>query len=174
MRCAVIYSSITGNTRMVAEAIHEIMPPDCALFSVRNAPSPEAFTVLALGFWARRGKPDDAMLGYMEAVRGLGKTLGLFGTLGAYPDSDHGIRFMENARELCEGNIIAASFACMGRISSKVLEANERRRAAGHNNHPDTPARRARIAEASRHPNDDDLRNAQLAFAPLVKLCCIT
>ncbi len=167
MRCAVIYSSRTGNTKLVAEAIFAAMPEGTKLLPVAEAPAPESFDCLALGFWADKGKPDAAMLAYMEKARGKNLKLGLFGTLGAYPDSDHGRQFMAEAKAAVAGNEVLAEFCCMGKVDPAILAMMEKMRAKGDNIHPMTPERAARIAEAEKHPDAADLAAAKTAFAPL-------
>ena len=79
MNACIVYSSCTGNTRKVAEALADTSGLPC--FPVRNAPEPDDFDMLALGFWVRKGLPDARALRYMERVRG--KHVFFFGTLGA-------------------------------------------------------------------------------------------
>ncbi len=167
MRYAVIYSSVTGNTAKVAEAIHRIMPEGTEIFRVNEAPAPELFDFIALGFWADRGRPDKAMLSYMGKVHGLNKTLALFGTMGAWPDSDHARKFMENAALAVEGNIVAGTFACMGRVNPRVTDGMAKMK---NSRHPDTPERRARLAEAEKHPDEADLLAAREKFKTIFSL----
>ena len=61
MKMAVVYSSKTGNTRKVAEAIHAVMPAGTDIFHVGEAPSPAGYDFMALGFWVAKGPPDKAM-----------------------------------------------------------------------------------------------------------------
>ncbi len=166
MRHVLVYSSVTGNTKAVAEAIHLIMPPGTGMYPVREAPDPEGFDFLALGFWVHRAKPDPLMLRYMEKVRG--KIVGLFGTLAAYPDSEHAGHVIAATRECLAGNTIVGSFLCQGRLAPKRLE--QRMRAAdADGNHPMTPERLARLQEAANHPNAEDFAKAQAAFTGFLK-----
>ena len=56
MKACIVYSSCTGNTRKVAEALAETSGIAC--FAVRHAPNPDDYDLLALGFWVRKGLPD--------------------------------------------------------------------------------------------------------------------
>ena len=49
MKACIVYSSCTGNTRKVAEALAETSGIAC--FAVRHAPNPDDYDLLALGFW---------------------------------------------------------------------------------------------------------------------------
>ncbi|MFC2729980.1 MAG: flavodoxin family protein, partial [Centipeda sp. (in: firmicutes)] len=65
---AVIYSSTTGNTKAIAEEIAGTAGAD--LFRVQDAPADlSAYEVVALGYWLRRGGPDDLMKAYLPKVR---------------------------------------------------------------------------------------------------------
>lgn len=155
-RVGVFYSSVTGNTRQVAEAL---AGHDLPLHRLAGAPSPAAFDLLALGFWVRRGLPDEASQRYWEAIRG--KDIFLFGTLGAWPHSPHAQRCLEAARErlVANGNRILGEFLCQGRVNPQALAAGARK-----GTHPMTAARAARLAEAARHPCADDFTVARACW----------
>lgn len=160
-RCLLVYSSVTGNTRMVAEAIEAALPGDVAVFPVRDAPPAEGYDVVALGFWVHRAGPDPRMARYMANVRG--QNVAFFGTLAAYPDSPHAQKVVARAEELLTGNRILGSFLCQGKLAPGRLERRLRGE-DGSGNHPLTEERRARLLEAARHPDATDLRNAGEAF----------
>lgn len=165
MRHLLVYSSVTGNTRAVAEAIHEVMPPGTGMFPVKGAPDPDEYDVLVLGFWAHRAGPDPAMSRYMAKVRG--KIVGVFGTLAAYPDSEHAGRVIAAAHACLAGNRIVGSFLCQGRLAPDRFE--RLMRDGGSAKHPMTPERRARLLEASGHPDARDFADARTAFAGFLR-----
>lgn len=152
LRAAVICSSVTGNTRRVAEALTLGRFP---LYDVRQRPDTAAYDLLALGFWVRKGLPDARSQGFWEGLHG--KRIFLFGTLGAWPHSPHASRCLEGARALltANGNRIVGEFLCQGRVSPHVLAASARK-----GTHPMTEGRAARLAEAARHPDAGDIAAA--------------
>ncbi len=103
-RCLLVYSSVTGNTRMVAEAIRRVLPEETVFSPVTKAPSPEGFDFVAIGFWTHRGGPDPAAARYMETIRS--RDMAFFGTMAAYPDSDHARSVAARAEALLAGNRI--------------------------------------------------------------------
>lgn len=159
MKSLVVYSTLTGNTKMIAEAIHEVMPEGTEIADVKNAPDPEAYDFIALGFWVDKGMPDKATLSYMEKVRN--KKVGIFGTLGAYPDSEHARDTMRKAAGQLPSCEVLAEFICQGKVDPKLLAAMAK---MSNNPHPSSPEREARLAEAAKHPNADDCAAAQAAF----------
>lgn len=162
MKTLVVYSSRTGNTRKVAEAIAQALP-NAEIYPVRQAPDAEGYDFVALGYWVRRGGPDNASRTYMEAIKN--SKVALFGTLGAWPDSPHAAQCRQRGEELLKeperGNRVLGTFLCQGKVDPKVVEKVQER---GDNKHPMTPERMARLAEAAKHPDEEDLRQAQEAF----------
>ena len=170
MNMLVVYSSRTGNTRAVAEAIHAVMPEGTELAPVESAPDPAGYDFIALGFWVDKGMPDAAMRTYMDRVHNT--CVGIFGTLGAWPDSDHARQTLHSAVERMQGNTVLGTFLCQGKVDPKVLAFMAKMR----EKNPDTPnahamtdERRTRLAEAALHPNAEDCAAAQNVFSGIVQ-----
>lgn len=160
MKALVVYSSLTGNTRKVAEAVAAVLP-GCDLVPVAKAPeSVEQYDLVAVGYWVDKGMPDKKTLAWLEGVKDA--RLAFFGTLGAWPDSDHARECMARgeaaATDPDRGNTVLGSWLCQGKVDPRVLEVMAKMAA---DVHPMTPERRARIEEAAKHPDDDDCRRAQ-------------
>lgn len=153
VKICIVYSSCSGNTRRVAETLAVVSGAPC--FAVRQAPDPQTYDLLALGFWVRQGQADARARRYMQRVRG--KRVFFFGTLGAWPQSEHARRCAAGTRALLEegGNTVMDGFLCQGRVNPAVVAASQRQ-----GRHPMNPARQARLDEAARHPDAADLREA--------------
>lgn len=164
MKTLVVYSSRTGNTRLIAEAVHSVMPAGAALHPVETAPDPQGYDFLALGFWVDKGEPDNAMGQYMDRVKGA--SVGLFGTLGAWPDSDHARESMQKAVDRMAGNTVLGTFICQGKVDPKLLAAMAKMK---ENPHPMTEERKARLEEAAKHPDEADCANARAVFAGILE-----
>ena len=164
MKVCIVYSSCTGNTRKVAEALAATSGFPC--FAVRQAPNPDDYDLLALGFWVRKGLPDARAQRYMAGVSG--KQVFFFGTLGAWPHSEHARRCMAATHELLQagGNTVVDGFLCQGRINPQVIAATQRK-----GGHPMTAERRARQQEAERHPDAADLAGASLHWQRCLQRC---
>jgi hypothetical protein len=100
----------------------------------------------------------------MQAVHGA--KVGLFGTLGAKPDSDHAQESIRRAVELVSGNHVVGTFLCQGRIDPEVVAMMKKHAT---DIHPMTPERIANIEAAESHPDEADLANAQAAFRQMVQ-----
>lgn len=160
MKSLIIYSSRTGNTKTVAEAVSEVMP-NATIAPVSDAPHYQDFDVIAIGYWVDKGLPDTKILEYFKTLKNT--TVILFGTLGAYPYSDHAKDCMRKAEALLTesdlNNKVLGSFLCMGKVDPKILEAMAKMPEMAQ--HPMTEERKQRIEEAKKHPDETDLANAQ-------------
>ena len=153
---AVVYSSITGNTKKIAEQMAKAAG-DADLFAVQEMPEDlSGYEVVALGYWLRRGGPDPKMGQCLPQVHDA--RVVLFQTHGAAPGSEHAVTaFARAAYLLGEGCDILGTFSCQGKINPALIE---KRKAAG----PDDPhggaKAIARWKAAAGHPDEEDLGNA--------------
>ena len=55
----IVYSSVTGNTKQIAEAIYDGFGEDMAnIFAIRDEFNLEDYDNIAVGYWLTRGEPD--------------------------------------------------------------------------------------------------------------------
>ncbi len=163
MKAIVLYSTRTGNTKKVAEAIASALPAGSPCVSVKDLPADIAsYDCVFLGFWVDRGNADKDS---QEALKSLkNKHVAIFATLGADPKSAHAAESLDKAAAfLPEGVAVAGTFICQGAVDPKLIEMMYKQFPAGHP-HGRTPERDALHAEAAKHPDAADLANAK-AFA---------
>lgn len=152
---AVIYSSVTGNTKAVAEAIARASGGD--LFNVNDSlPNLEQYEIIALGYWLKRGGPDPLMKNFLPTVHNA--RVILFETHGAETRSEHAVTaFARAAYLLGSGCDIIGTFDCQGRVNPALIE---KRKKAGADDPHNTVDSVERWEQASTHPNDEDLIQA--------------
>ena len=153
MKAAVVYSTLTGNTRKVAEAVRAAMPEGTGLYAVEDAPAPEQFDLIAMGFWVDRGVADAKAAAYMKTI--TGKKVFSFFTLGADPNSEHAKSCVEKTPQFYGENCESiGTFHCQGAVDPKMIEWMMKLPPE----HPHAPneERRKRWAEAALHPNQAD------------------
>lgn len=161
MEIMLVYSSLTGNTRKLAEGIESsLAPAGLRCFQVEDAPKPSRAELLILGFWVDKGRPDKLMLEYFKQVNK--SKVAFFFTLGDYPDGAHAAAVAEGAKEALEmnGNEVLGFFPCQGRVDPEFLERLKKILPPDHPHVQMTPERKARLEEAARHPNDNDVVKA--------------
>lgn len=165
MQKLVVYSSRTGNTKMIAEAVAEALAP-CDFCSVTDAPDASAYDFIAVGYWVDKGMPDMACQEFMTTVKG--KKTALFGTLGVDPSHDHAKDCARKGENLLleGGNTVYGTVLSQGKIDPKIIEVMKK---TAQGAHPMTPGRIARIETAKSHPDAEDCRRAREAFSEFFK-----
>ena len=80
MKYAIVFSSQTGNTKQLAEAVSSVLPQaDLCFF---GSPSQEALQAerLFIGFWTDKGRCNQEITDFLKTLKG--KEVFLFGTAG--------------------------------------------------------------------------------------------
>ena len=155
MKILIVYTSReSGNTKKVAEALAAHFGTECELYHVAEAPPPDAYDFIALGFGIYRSFPDCILIDYMRRCRN--KDVGLFMTLGMWPDSPQAAACLGRAEGLMPTCRVRVKFACQGAYTPEYLEKLKSRPATSP--HGWTPERAERIMEAMKHPDQNDLK----------------
>ncbi len=160
MRTIVVYSSLTGNTKKVGEAIASGLPTGTKAVSVKDVPADIAdYDCVFAGFWVDRGTADQAMAELLSKLKN--KYVAIFATLGANPKSAHADDSLNKAAALLpEGKEVIGRFICQGAVDPKVIEMMYKKYPKGHV-HGQSPERDALHAEAAKHPDAADLAAAK-------------
>ncbi len=81
MRYAIVFSSKTGNTKLLADTLHNCLPQeDCCYFGIPNPAAMEADTPLCGLLDGQREKRMKVLRTFLKQLRG--KQVFLFGTAG--------------------------------------------------------------------------------------------
>jgi flavodoxin len=168
MKSMVVYSSKTGNTRKIGEAVLKALPEGSEIYDVENAPLPQCYDFIAMGFWVDKGMPDEKAKAYMAKIKD--KKVGIFMTLGAYPDSEHAIQSANKAKEMLKSNEILGTFICQGRVDPQLVRWMQNL-TKDNPSHPHAmdEKRRQRLAEAEKHPSSEDCENATIFFEKIIE-----
>lgn len=165
MNILVVYSTRTGNTRKVGQAIFDALPEHKTFLSVEEAEGESFFYDLVFaGFWAYRKSADQASRYFLSRMQCANAAL--YATAGAYPDSEHArLCLIHGTALLPSGTNLWGSFICQGRVDPASAARTAARYPMGHP-HSMTPERRKRLEDASSHPDEADLERArQFALA---------
>lgn len=120
MKTLIVYSSQTGNTKKLAEIVAHSLNVETTVCRISEAPDPDGFDLVALGFWLQGGKPDPKSSEYLARV-GASK-LFLFATHGAAAESTHAASAMAQAKALAPAAKIVGTFNCPGEVNPAILE----------------------------------------------------
>ena len=168
MKSIILYSSLTGNTKSVAEAMASVMPEGTPCVPVKEAPENLAdYDTVFVGFWVDRGTANKEAAKLIETL--TNPNIVFFATLGMYADSDHARESIEKASELLQNKeSLVDGFVCQGKIDPKVIEMMYKQFPSGHP-HGQSPERDALHARAAVHPDEQDLRDAAAFAASVLK-----
>ncbi len=122
MKNLVVYSSKTGNTKKLAEALYEFLPEGKEIKPVAEAPDPNDYSFVAVGFWIKGGEPDPDAQEYLKKIQDE-REIVLFATHAAPPESEHVKNAMRIAKELAHKARIIGTFTCLGEVPEDMLEA---------------------------------------------------
>lgn len=158
MRIAIVFSSATGNTAQVADAIrtacggHEI---------VAFGPPPQDVDraeLVFLGSWTDKGSMASNML---EFVKGLyGKRVALFGTAGFGISETYFKALAEKFKsEIPAGNQVVSTFFCTGKMPAAVRQRYEAQQKANPEDGKIATMLQA-YDLALTHPDEEDLAQA--------------
>jgi flavodoxin len=148
MKILTVYSSTTGNTQKIAEAIDARLSGDKTLCSIDEAPDPRDFDLIILGFWLMAGRPDPKSLDYMKRIKE--NKLFLVATHGAAAGSEHARNAMALAESTAEAAQILGTFSCQGEVSPGFLEKARDK--------DPQPVWIGDAPNAVGHPNDSDIQ----------------
>ncbi|MGI6030891.1 MAG: flavodoxin family protein BilS [Eubacteriales bacterium] len=157
MRYMVLYSSITGNTRLLADALYRELPQPAEIRPMETVLEQNGNEVLFIGFWNDKGHCDKKT---QKVLSGLhGRKVALFGTMGSSDVEQYGQLVLSNVlRELPEDNEVLGTFLCQGKLApSARMQYLEMLK-----NSPDNPRllEQLRNYELSQgHPDRKDLEN---------------
>lgn len=161
MTYAIVYSSKTGNTRLLAETIRDTLPAaDCLYF---GAPDDAALRAdrIYVGFWTDKGTCDADTAAFLARV--TTQEVFLFGTAGFGGAPEYFDKILSAARQnLPEGAAVCGSYMCQGKMPMAVraryeqMEDSPRRQMLLDNfdaalSHPDEADRNG-LRDAVRNP----------------------
>ena len=165
MNILITYSSRTGNTRKLAQGIYKNISEDNELNVQMNPINKveriEEYDAILIGYWVDKGAPNEEAIEFMKTIKN--KRVGIFATLGAYPDSNHGFNSLLKGEEfLKENNEIIGKYICQGAVSPSLIEVFKKLDSNNYHAMTDEKLRRYKIAKL--HPNEAEILSAAILF----------
>ena len=155
MSYAIVFSSRTGNTALLAQTIQDTLLGDCLYFGTPDPKALEAETVY-VGFWTDKGSCDDRTRIFLKNLQNT--NIALFGTAGyAAPDYIHSILKQAEAN-IPVNNTVLTGFVCQGKMQPAVAD----KFAAMLEKDPEDAKGkllRDTYQEGLSHPNEEDFAN---------------
>lgn len=156
MSYAIVFSSRTGNTRRLAEAVRAALPAgECLYFGPPSAAALAAGR-LYIGFWTDKGSCDEDVAAFLESIGDA--PVFLFGTAGFGGAAAYFDKILDSVQAHVQGPV-TGRFMCQGRMPAAVRDRYEAM--------PDSPRRQAMLDNfnaALAHPNKEDLARLRCAI----------
>ena len=161
MSYAIVFSSKTGNTRLLADTLRASLPQnECTYF---GAPAPEALEAetLYIGFWTDKGHADDTLTAFLQTLKG--KRIFLFGTAGFGGSAPYFEKILAATRQALDGsNTVIGRFMCQGKMPVSVRQRYEAMKAKPLHI-PNLDALIENFDKALSHPDAADLEQLKQA-----------
>lgn len=156
MKILITYSSKTGNTEKIAQAIHKGIPT-ANLLPISEIVNLD-YDLIFVGGWIDRATFDQTALTLAKQI--FDKNVAYFFTLGAYPHSEHAKDCVNNIETLLKNNNnnILGGYFCQGAIDPKLISWLSTL-PSDHKMSPNEE-RRQRWEDAKSHPDQLDLDKA--------------
>lgn len=163
MKYAIVYSSRTGNTKLLAETIRDALPAqDCIYFGTPDRVALQADRIY-VGFWTDKGSCDADTAAFLKTV--TNQEIFLFGTSGFGENQEYFDKILKHTgKYISEGVHLVAGFMCQGKMPLSVRERYEKMQKAPVKI-PNIQGMIENFDKALSHPDDYDLnalRNAVL------------
>ena len=154
-RYSILYSSLTGNTKMLAEAIHDTpAEEDCDYFGPCKKVDSDMFYI---GFWTDKGNADATTLKLLEALKN--KKIFLFGTAGFGVSEEYFQRILNNMKTSIDAsNTIVGEHMCQGKMPQSVRDRYVKMKAQP-DHMPNIDMIIDNFDQALTHPDENDLNN---------------
>lgn len=158
MSYAIVYSSHTGNTALLAQTIRDTLPQEnCVYFGV---PDPSALTAetVYVGFWTDKGTCDTSIAQFLQSL--TNQKVFLFGTAGFGGAAAYFEQILNRVKEnLGDSTELIGTYMCQGKMPQPVRTRYKQME--------DGPRRTAMLEnfdQALSHPNAEDLANLRAAI----------
>ena len=155
MSYAIVFSSKTGNTALLAQTLQEQLPQtDCCYFGAPDAAALAADT-LYVGFWTDKGTADQACLELLGRLRN--KKIFLFGTAGFGGSEAYYQKILANVRTAIDAsNTVVGEYMCQGRMPQAVRDRYVKMKEMP-DAKPNLDALIENFDQALSHPDQEDL-----------------
>ena len=151
MKYAIVYSSRTGNTELLAQRLRDNLPKEDCLYM--GPPNEEALAAekLYVGFWTDKGTCDESIAAFLRSI--THQQVFLFGTAGFGGAPAYFEKILTAVKEnLSETATVTGSYMCQGKMPVSVRKRYE--------SMEESAGRQAMLDNFDRalsHPDEQDL-----------------
>ena len=155
-RYSIIFSSVTGNTKLLANAIRDALPQEnCDYFGISSNRENPTSELLFIGFWTDKGTADENTLNLLKTLRD--KQIFLFGTAGFGGSEEYYQKILTSTKESIDpSNTTVGEYMCQGKMPLSVKERYVKM-IEEHGHKPNLDALLENFDSALSHPDSNDL-----------------
>lgn len=157
----VTYFSLTGNTKKIAETMHNALEGDKTIIPVDEVQELTDFSLVFIGFPVHSHSVPFKIEKLLRRIP-EGKKIALFSTHGAIKGSRLSQEAIEHAAVTASKAKVLGIFSCRGRVSPDALEVLSKS--------PEHTLWAEMAASARTHPNEADLEDAKTFARRIVTL----
>lgn len=166
MKIAIIYKSLTGNTRLVAEAMEAALKNHDVVYVGEPQEGTDADLYL-VGSWTDKGNCAKEIAAFLEKLEG--KQIAIFGTAGFGGSAEYyNTLFARVKAQVPSSNQVLGQFFCQGKMPMSVRD----RYVSMMKEHPEDKNLEVNIRnfdEALSHPSEADLKEAAAWACEIIK-----
>ena len=125
MSYAIVYSSKTGNTKLLADTIFNILPKqDCIYIGEPSEKVLQADT-LYIGFWTDKGRCNDEIKAFLKTL--TNQDIFLFGTCGFGQDPTYFTKILNKVKSYLPSQVnVLGEYMCQGKMPMSVRARYEK------------------------------------------------
>ena len=117
---SIIVSSLTGNTKMLADAIYDVLPKENCDFYGDKTQIPQS-KMLYIGFWTDKGSADCDTLKLLQSLKN--RKVFLFGTAGFGGSDEYFKKILSRVKQSLDlSNVVVGEYMCQGKMPQSVRE----------------------------------------------------
>ena len=121
MTYSVVYSSKTGNTRMLAEALAAFLPEEDRVYMGEPVPQARDAERIYVGFWTDKGTADCDTLKLLQSLKN--RKVFLFGTAGFGGSDEYFKKILSRVKQSLDlSNVVVGEYMCQGKMPQSVRE----------------------------------------------------
>lgn len=165
MSYSIVYATSTGNTKLLADNVAEVLGSECVYFGQPDEKAKES-DVIFIGFWTDKGTCNEEIKDFILGLKN--KKIVLFGSAGA-GDKDYLNMVINNVKkEIDKSCEVIGEFMCQGKMQQSVKARYEIMLA-------EKPGDKQILSliknfeEALNHPNEEDLNRLKNKVKEAIK-----
>lgn len=160
MNIAIVYSSVTGNTEILAEAVKEELKDEKIIYFGKPPEDIPDADVYFVGSWTDKGCASNEITGFISRLED--KKIVFFGTAG-YGGSEEYYRtlFSRVKAFISPSNQISGYFYCQGKMPASVKERYIKMLGQDPENE-NLKASVKNFDDALSHPDEEDIKNLKI------------